>query len=259
MLEGKTMNFSKTEAAIEAILFSMGEAVPTRKIAEALELSVDDVYQVLLNMKDKYDDHERGVMLLEIDESFQMCTKREYYEQVKKINFKLKEFILTDVLIETLSIVAYKQPVTRAQIEAIRGVNSNHAVNKLIEYNLVSEVGRLEVPGRPILFGTTKDFLRGFGLQSVKELPELGAEALSHLKEEVEQEMQLALPQEGLLGDDQPIQFEEEPVENKWTNLDEKMNEVDGIEEDQEEQEEQEEEQNRVIDLDNLVLTIDES
>jgi len=220
------MNFSKTEAAIEAILFSMGEAVPTRKIAEALELSADDVYQVLLNMKDKYDEHERGVMLLEIDESFQMCTKRAYYEQVKKVNFKLKEFILTDVLIETLSIVAYKQPVTRAQIEAVRGVNSNHAVNKLIEYNLVCEIGRLEVPGKPILFGTTKDFLRGFGLQSVKELPELGAEALSHLKDEVEQEMQLTLPQE------EPIEDLEETIE---------------------------EEQNRVIDLDDLVLIVDES
>lgn len=247
------MNFSKTEAAIEAILFSMGEAVPTRKIAEALELSVDDVYQVLLNMKDKYEEHERGVMLLEIDESFQMCTKRAYYEQVKKVNFKLKEFILTDVLIETLSIVAYKQPVTRAQVEAIRGVNSNHAVNKLIEYNLVCEVGRLEVPGRPILFGTTKDFLRGFGLQSVKELPELGAEALSHLKDEVEQEMQLTLPQDGSLDDQQPIRYEEEPVEQMTTDFDEKIEEV----EDQEEA--YEEEQERVIDLDNFVLTIDES
>jgi len=250
------MNFSKTEAAIEAILFSMGEAVPTRKIAEAIELSVDDVYQVLLNMKDKYDEHERGVMLLEIDESFQMCTKRDYYEQVKKVNFKLKEFILTDVLIETLSIVAYKQPVTRAQIEAIRGVNSNHAVNKLIEYNLVCEVGRLEVPGKPILFGTTKDFLRGFGLQSVKELPELGAEALSHLKEEVEQEMQLTLPQDESTDEDQPILFEEEPVDGKMNDQDE---EADSVVEMKEEQEEQEEEENRVIDLDNLVLIVDES
>lgn len=247
------MNFSKTEAAIEAILFSMGEAVPTRKIAEAIELSVDDVYQVLLNMKDKYDEHERGVMLLEIDESFQMCTKRDYYEQVKKVNFKLKEFILTDVLIETLSIVAYKQPVTRAQIEAVRGVNSNHAVNKLIEYNLVCEVGRLEVPGKPILFGTTKDFLRGFGLQSVKELPELGAEALSHLKEEVEQEMQLTLPQDGSTEEDQPIRFEEELVESKMTDQVDEMDIVEEMEE------EQEEEQNRVIDLDNLVLIVDES
>lgn len=200
------MDFSKTEAAIEAILFSMGEAVPTGKIAEALEIETSDLYNIIRNMQDKYDENERGITIIEIDDSFQMCTKRAYYEYVKKVNFKLKEFILTDVLIETLSIVAYKQPITRSHIEAVRGVNSNHAVNRLVEYNLVCEVGRVEAPGRPILFGTTKDFLRGFGLQSVEELPELGEEALLHLKEEVVQEFQ------------QTIEDGEEPLNNKKTS-----------------------------------------
>ncbi len=136
----------------------MGEAVPVRKIAEAMEMDEVDCLGILKNMKDKYDEQERGVMLVEVDESFQMATKRDYYEQVKKVNFKLKEFVLTDVLIETLAIIAYQQPITRAHIESVRGVNCNHAVNKLVEYNLICEVGRMDAPGKPILFGTTKDF-----------------------------------------------------------------------------------------------------
>lgn len=191
------MNLSKTEAAMEAILFSMGEAVPVKKIAEAMEMEEEDCYRILKNMKDKYDVEERGVMLVEIDESFQMATKRDYYEQVKRVNFKLKEFVLTDVLIETLAIIAYQQPITRAHIESVRGVNSNHAVNKLVEYNLIGEVGRMDAPGKPILFGTTKDFLRGFGLQSMNDLPELGEEALSHIKEEVEKEVQMTIMESG--------------------------------------------------------------
>lgn len=187
------MNLSKTEASIEAILFSMGDAVPVKKLAEALEMDEEDCYLILKNMRDKYDDEERGIILVEIDESFQMATKREYYEQVKRVNFKLKEFVLTDVLIETLAIIAYQQPITRAHIESVRGVNSNHAVNKLVEYNLICEVGRMDAPGKPILFGTTKDFLRGFGLQSMDELPELGEEALRHIKHEVEKEVQLTI------------------------------------------------------------------
>lgn len=191
------MNLSKTEAAMEAILFSMGEAVPVKKIAEAMEMEEEDCYRILKNMKDKYDDEERGVMLVEIDENFQMATKRDYYEQVKRVNFKLKEFVLTDVLIETLAIIAYQQPITRAHIESVRGVNSNHAVNKLVEYNLIGEVGRMDAPGKPILFGTTKDFLRGFGLQSMNDLPELGEEALSHIKDEVEKEVQMTIMESG--------------------------------------------------------------
>lgn len=191
------MNFTTIEAAIEAILFSMGEAVPTKKIAEAMEMDPDDCYGIIKNMQDKYDESERGIMIMEIDNGFQMCTKEAYYEPVKRINHKLKEFVLTDVLIETLAIVAYKQPITRAHVEDIRGVNSNHAINKLVEYNLVCEVGRMDAPGKPILFGTTKDFLRGFGLSSVQDLPEIGEEALAHIVEEAQKEVQLTINDEG--------------------------------------------------------------
>lgn len=213
------MTLSKTEAAIEAILFTMGDAVPTKKIAEAMEIDPEDCHDILRNMKDKYEAKERGIRIIEIDNSFQMCTKEAYYDQVKKVNYKLKEFILTDVLIETLAIIAYKQPITRAHVEAIRGVNSSHAVNRLVEYNLVCEVGRMDAPGKPILFGTTKDFLRGFGLQNVADLPQLGEEALNHLKEEAEKEVQLTITDDGAI---------------------------------------EEESYNEEIDLDNLVLTFDE-
>lgn len=196
------MNLSHIEASIEAILFSMGEAVPTKKIAEALEIDPDDCYSIIINMKDKYEEEVRGVRIIEIDNGFQMCTKEAFYEEVKKVNFKLKEFVLTDVLIETLAIIAYKQPITRAHIEAVRGVNCNHAVNRLVEYNLVCEVGRMDAPGKPILFGTTKDFLRGFGLQNVDELPQLGEEALNHLKEEAEKEVQLTIGDDGTIEED---------------------------------------------------------
>ena len=115
------------------------------------------------------------------------------YEYLIKIAKQPRKFVLTDVLLETLSIVAYKQPVTKLEIEKIRGVKSDHAVNKLVEYNLVCEVGRLDAPGRPLLFGTTEEFLRRFSIQSVEELPSLNPEQMEDFKTEAEEEVQLKL------------------------------------------------------------------
>ena len=122
-----------------------------------------------------------------------MCTKPSMYESIIKITHVPKKHILTDVLLETLSIVAYKQPITRLAIENIRGVKCDHAVNKLVEYNLVCEVGRLDAPGRPILFGTTEEFLRSFGIASLEDLPVVNAEKVEDFKQEAEQEIQLSL------------------------------------------------------------------
>lgn len=187
------MQFSPTEAAIEAILFSVGEAVPLKKIAEALGIDGASCGRLIHLMMEKYEAEKRGVRIIALDDSYQMCTSSAYYEQVKAATQKIKEFSLSDVLIETLSIIAYKQPITKAHIESIRGVNSNHAVNKLVEFNLVCEVGRMDAPGRPILFGTTKEFLRTFGMHSVNELPELPQEQMNLIKNEAEQEIQLSL------------------------------------------------------------------
>ena len=122
-----------------------------------------------------------------------MCTKKEMYEYLIRVAKQPKKYVLTDVLLETLSIIAYKQPVTKLEIEKIRGVKSDHAVNKLVEYNLVCECGRLDAPGRPILFGTTEEFLRRFSVQSVEDLPSLNPEQMENFKEEAEEEVQLKL------------------------------------------------------------------
>ena len=127
-------------------------------------------------MMDKYEAQDRGVRVIELDHAFQMCTKKEMYEYLIRVAKQPRRYVLTDVMLETLSIVAYKQPVTRLEIEKIRGVKSDHAVNRLIEYNLVYEAGRLDAPGRPALFATTEDFLRRFGVSSTGELPTMDME-----------------------------------------------------------------------------------
>lgn len=183
----------KVEAMIEAILFSMGEAVELERIAAAVEHDVDTTRKIIRNMMDRYEEEERGIQIIELDGAFQMCTKAQMYEAVIRIAHVPKKHILTDVLLETLSIIAYKQPITKIEIEAIRGVKSDHAVNKLVEYNLVCEVGRMDAPGRPILFGTTEEFLRYFGIHSLEDLPILNPEKVEDFKNEAEEEVQLTL------------------------------------------------------------------
>lgn len=187
------MELQELEAQIEAVLFTIGEAVEAERIAQALGHDVDTVRRVIRNMMDRYKTEEYGIQIIELDDSFQMCTKPEMYEAIIKITHVPKKHVLTDVLLETLSIVAYKQPITKQEIEAIRGVNCDHAVNKLVEYRLISEVGRLDAPGRPILFGTTEEFLRNFGLVSLEELPVVRPEQLEDFKLEVEEELQMKL------------------------------------------------------------------
>ena len=181
------------QAAIEAILFTMGESVEASRIAAALEISIEDVYRLVHDMMEQYKSEERGIKIIELEDSFQMCTKPEQYEALIRIANQPKRHVLTDVLLETLSIIAYKQPVTKVEIEKIRGVSCDHAVNKLMEYHLICELGRLDAPGRPLLFGTTEDFLRSFGVQSVDELPVLNQDQLEEFKQQAEEEMQLKL------------------------------------------------------------------
>ncbi|WP_408647369.1 SMC-Scp complex subunit ScpB [Velocimicrobium porci] len=178
---------------IEAILFTMGEAVELERIAAAVEHDVDTTRKIIRNMMDRYEAEERGIQIIELDGAFQMCTKAQMYEAIVKIAHVPKKHVLTDVLLETLSIIAYKQPITKIEIEAIRGVKSDHAVNKLVEYNLACEVGRLDAPGRPILFGTTEEFLRYFGIHSLEDLPILNPEKVEDFKNEAEEEVQLTL------------------------------------------------------------------
>ncbi len=187
------MEIEKLQGAIEAILFTMGDSVELGKIASAIEHDEETTRKIIHNMMDRYEEENRGVRIIELENSFQMCTKKEMYEYLIRVAKQPKRYVLTDVLLETLSIIAYKQPVTKLEIEKIRGVKSDHAVNKLVEYGLVEETGRLDAPGRPLLFGTTEEFLRRFSVHSLDELPSLNPEQIEHFKEEAEDEAQLKL------------------------------------------------------------------
>lgn len=179
------------EGKIEAILFSMGEAVEREQIAKALEIQVDEVVRIIHGMMEKYNQEDRGIQIIELENAFQMCTNPNYYDTLIKIVNIPKKHTLTDALLETLSIIAYKQPITRQEIEAIRGVSCVHAVNKLVEYKLIQEVGRLDAIGKPILFGTTDDFLRSFGVQSTDELPIITPDKIEDFKQQALEEAQL--------------------------------------------------------------------
>lgn len=183
----------KIEAAIEAILFSAGESVEVGRIAKAIGHDCQTTEKIIRNMMLKYQAADRGIKIIELNGAFQMCTKQEYYEYLVEIALQPKKATLTDVMLETLSIIAYKQPVTKAEIEKIRGVKCDHAINKLVEYNLVQELGRLDAPGRPILFGTTEEFLRNFGVESTEDLPVINPVKLEDFKAEAEEEIQLKL------------------------------------------------------------------
>lgn len=187
------VEINRLEGVIEAVLFTMGDSVELEKIAAAIGHDKDTTRKIVHRMMDKYEAEDRGIRVIELEDAFQMCTKKETYEYLIRVAKQPKKYVLTDVLLETLSIIAYKQPVTKLEVEKIRGVKSDHAVNKLVEYNLVCECGRLDAPGKPILFGTTEEFLRRFSVQSVDDLPSLNAEQMESFKEEAEEEVQLKL------------------------------------------------------------------
>ncbi len=177
------MDRQKEKAVLEAILFTMGESVETDRLAAVIEEDKATTRQILMEMKDEYEEKEGGVTLMELEDSFQMCTRADMYEYLIKIAKTPRKYVLTDTLLETLSIIAYKQPITRAEIEKIRGVSCG----------LITEVGRMDAPGRPLLFGTTEEFLRSFGVKSLEELPALSAVQIEEFKVQAEQEVSVQL------------------------------------------------------------------
>lgn len=183
----------KAKAVIESILFTMGESVEISKIADVIEETVKATKELLAEMEEEYKYDNRGIMLMHFDDAVQLSTKPEMYEYLIKIAKAPRKMTLTDTVLETLSIIAYKQPVTRVEIEKVRGVSCDHAINKLLEYDLITELGRLDAPGRPLLFGTTEQFLRCFGVKSLDELPELNPVQIEEFKQQAEAEVQLSL------------------------------------------------------------------
>lgn len=152
------MEIEKYQAAIEAILFTMGDSVEIEKIAAAIGHDEETTRKLIHNMMDRYEEEDRGIRIIELENSYQFCTKKEMYEYLIRVAKQPRRYTLTDVLLETLSIVAYRQPVTKLEIEKIRGVKSDHAVNKLVEYGLIEEAGRLDAPAGRSFSGQRKNF-----------------------------------------------------------------------------------------------------
>ena len=178
------------EAAVTAILFAMGDSVEIKKLAEAIGFEEDETRELIAKMKDRFErNKDFGLTIVELDDSVQMCSKTDMYEYLIKVAKIPKNMHLSDTALETLSIIAYKQPVTRAEIEKIRGVSCDHPINRLLEFGLITELGRLNAPGRPLLFGTTEQFLRSFGVKSIDELPDIAPDRLEEFKKEAAEEI----------------------------------------------------------------------
>ena len=189
----RNMERNEAKAVLEAILFTMGESVEVERLAMVIEEEKDVTREILLEMKAGYEKDGRGITLLELENSFQMCTRGDMYEYLIKIAKTPRKFVLTDILLETLAIIAYKQPITRIEIEKIRGVSCDHSVNRLLEFELICELGRLDAPGRPLLFGTTEEFLRCFGVKSLADLPQINPVQVEEFKLQAESEVKLQL------------------------------------------------------------------
>lgn len=167
------MNLKNREAAIEAILFAAGEPIEIERIAEAVELEQAKCEQLIGKISERYSDERSGLEVVKLDGSYQICTKGRFYEEIKTALKLRNNAVLSDVAMETLAIIAYNQPVTRSFLEDVRGVDCSYIIGTLCEKKLVEERGRLEIPGRPLLYGTTDNFLRCFNLSSLEDLPKL--------------------------------------------------------------------------------------
>ncbi|HHW49284.1 MAG TPA: SMC-Scp complex subunit ScpB [Clostridiaceae bacterium] len=167
------MELQEIESALESLLFAAGDRVPLDKLSEILEIDKKTLKLILQNMMDKFRNSNRGIIIREIDNGYQLCTNPENYDYVKKLFEPRHKQGLSQAAYEVLAIIAYMGPVTRAKIEQIRGVNSDSALARLLERNLIKETGRLDAPGKPVLYDTTEDFLRSFGFKSKNELPSL--------------------------------------------------------------------------------------
>ena len=167
------MEINQIKSIIEAILFSAGRVVETKELMAVLELTNEDVDAIIESMKSEFEEQKRGIEIIKVKNGYQMCTKKEYYDFIYPIFDNRAKPSLSQAAMETLSIIAYNPKITRAEIEQIRGVNSDGTIYKLLEYNLIEEVGRLDVPGRPAIYSTTNEFLKMFGISNLDELPEL--------------------------------------------------------------------------------------
>ena len=181
-------HISEREKMLEAMLFASPESVPLEKLAEALDCDIPMTRNLLDRMAQTYADSAAGIQLSELDGAYRLCTNPIYYPEVQRLLQRKARNAFSQSVLETMAIIAFKQPVTKAAIEGIRGVNSDYSVNKLVECGLVTEMGRLDAPGRPILFGTSEDFLLFYGLKNVDELLAMLGEMTFEENEEDQQD-----------------------------------------------------------------------
>ena len=206
------MQINKTKAIIEAILFSAGREVKKNELMLSLELSSDEIDEIITIMQEDYKSEERGIELIKIDEGYQLCTKKDMYEYIYPVIDKRTKPNLSTASLETLSIIAYNPKITRAEIEAIRGVSADACVYKLLEYGLIEEAGKVDLPGKPMSYKTTNEFLKMFGYSSLNDLPELPRYKLDENKQIVIDDL---LEEEGLTEAPNP---EREEVEEEKVN-----------------------------------------
>lgn len=167
------MEFSKEQRIIEAILFSAGREVSSKELMNVLEISEEDIEKVIQNMKSKYEENGSALEIIKVDNSYQLCTKKEMYEYIYPIIDNRTKPTISNAALETLSIIAYNPKITRSEIESIRGVSVDGTIYKLLEYNLIEDAGKLDAPGRPTTYKVTNNFLKMFGISNLDELPEL--------------------------------------------------------------------------------------
>ena len=167
------MEIENIKSIIEAILFSAGRVVETKELMAILELTNEDIDSILQNMKAEFEGQNRGIEIIKVDNGYQLCSKAEYHQYIYPLFDNRGKPTLSPAALETLSIIAYNPKITRAEIESIRGVNSDGVIYKLLEYSLIEEAGKSDAPGRPTVFRTTKEFLKLFGISSLENLPEL--------------------------------------------------------------------------------------
>lgn len=208
------MQINQEKAIIEAILFAAGRPVTKNEIMLALEISEDEIEKIIANMQDEYNQENRGIELIKINNSYQLCTKKELYEYVYPILDKRTKPNLSTASLETLAIIAYNPKITRAEIENIRGVSADACVYKLLEYGLIEEAGKLDLPGKPMSYQTTDEFLRMFGFSSLEELPELPRYKLDENKQIVIDDLINNEQEEQKINTEEQENGEEKPKEN---------------------------------------------
>lgn len=209
------LSLQEEEDLLEALLFSLGRTVSPEEMAICLHMGVDGAELAAERLREKYEKRQGGLLIRKLEGNYQMVSHPKTYDALIRVVKQSRKPVLSDVHLETLSIIAYCQPVTKAEVERIRGVKSDHAVNRLVEFGLIEEVGRLDAPGRPVLFGTTEEFLTRFGVDSLSSLPSLPKDLEKLLEEEVTEELKDSLGLEPEKQEEPKEEKAEEPKEEK--------------------------------------------